>query len=219
LFLCYNGLMDKKIIIFDFDGTIADSMPLIVSIFKNMAKKEGAPEFSDAQIEEMRNLSAIQLIKKLKISKFRLPFIMRSSRKKFRERLSEVKIIPGIFPVLQELKRKGCSLGILSSNSLKTINSFLNNNKLDCFDFIYSDRSLFGKAGILKKLIKKYKFDVNSVFYIGDEIRDIEAAKKAGIRIIAVSWGMNSRKSLLENKPDYLAENPEDLFRFLLKNN
>ena len=53
----------------------------------------------------------------------------------------------------------------------------------------------------------------SNVLYVGDEVRDIEAAKKAGIRIAAVTWGYNSKKALEAYKPDYLVTKPEELLQ------
>jgi phosphoglycolate phosphatase len=49
------------------------------------------------------------------------------------------------------------------------------------------------------------------VIYVGDETRDIEAARKIQIQVIAVSWGFNSREVLAEQKPDFLISHPSQL--------
>ena len=78
---------------------------------------------------------------------------------------------------------------------------------------MYVDTSIFGKHTTLKRLIKKYDLVKKEVIYIGDEIRDIEACKKAGIECIVVTWGYNSRKALQQQNPDYMIDRPADLLK------
>jgi phosphoglycolate phosphatase len=203
--------MDKKAIIFDFDGTIADSMPVIMEVIGEMAGKNGLPVFSAEQIKKSKNFSVRQIIDQLKISKIRLLFSLRKGRKLFNKKISQVLPIPGIILALEVLKQRGYRLGILSSNSQASIKEFVQRNGINLFDFISTEKAFFGKGRILKKLVRKYGFEKSLVFYIGDETRDIEAAREAGIKIVAVSWGFNSQKLLAENHPDYLIQQPKEL--------
>ena len=50
------------------------------------------------------------------------------------------------------------------------------------------------------------------IIYVADEVRDIEAARKAGVKIICVSWGYNDKSSLEKNNPDALVDNTDQLF-------
>ena len=114
------------------------------------------------------------------------------------------------------LKNTGFNLGILSSNSKINVCKFLENNNLDnIFDFIYSSRHLFGKDKTLLRLLKKRNIPKKNAVYVGDETRDIEAAKKAGISIVSVSWGFNSRKTLEALQPDQIAGSPGELIACL----
>ncbi len=92
---------------------------------------------------------------------------------------------------------------------------FLKINNLDFFDFIYSESNIFGKAKKLNGLLKEKKINPQSVFYVGDETRDITAAKEAGVKAIAVTWGFNGKEILKEQSPDYLVGNPEELIALL----
>ena len=83
------------------------------------------------------------------------------------------------------------------------------------FQFIHSEANYFGKTRLLKKIINQYKLDKSRVFYIGDETRDIEAAKQSGLHSIAVTWGFNSEKILSQHEPDFIARKPEDLLTIL----
>jgi phosphoglycolate phosphatase-like HAD superfamily hydrolase len=64
-----------------------------------------------------------------------------------------------------------------------------------------------------------HKLDPSKVFYIGDETRDIEAAKKAGIKSIAVTWGYNTKAILDNSNPDFLCESTDALKETIQKCN
>lgn len=203
--------INKKVIIFDFDGTIADSFPIVVDVINEFAEQKGLEKFSEQRIAELRDLTASQIFSSLNISKIEMLFFVKKFKKKVNEKISSIKTIKDITLNIHELKKEGNKLGIVTSNSTKNVKEFLKNNNADIFDFIYSDAGVFGKDKILKRLLGKCDIKTEDVLYIGDEVRDIEAAKKAGIKIVAVSWGYNSRKILIENNPDYIIDSPNEL--------
>ncbi|MCX6762070.1 MAG: HAD hydrolase-like protein [Candidatus Moranbacteria bacterium] len=205
----------KKLIIFDFDGTIADSFSVLVEIINELSKEEGLDQFSADQIEKARDLPMREIIFQLKLSKWKLFFLARKIQKKFAQKISQVRPIEGIVPVLAALKEKGYVLGVLSSSRKEILDQFMRNNKIAVFTFMHSEKNLFGKAKILKKILKEYAFVPSEAVYVGDESRDIDAAKEAEMESVSVSWGFNSKKMLAENKPDYLIDKPEGLLEIL----
>ncbi|MBN2421059.1 HAD-IA family hydrolase, partial [Candidatus Woesearchaeota archaeon] len=104
---------------------------------------------------------------------------------------------------------------IMSSNSEKTIKNILKKEKTSV-DFIISENALFGKHFIFNKIIKKFKINKTQLLYVGDELRDIDAAKKAGIKIIAVTWGYNSKSSLKRANPDFVVNDVKELEKLLI---
>jgi phosphoglycolate phosphatase-like HAD superfamily hydrolase len=80
-------------------------------------------------------------------------------------------------------------------------------------DFVFSGSSIFGKHVVLQELIKKHGLKKEETVYIGDEVRDVEASKKAGIKAIAVTWGYNTRKALETAKADIVVDKPAELIK------
>ena len=76
---------------------------------------------------------------------------------------------------------------------------------------VFAKSSLFGKHRTLKRFMKTCNLSTNDVVYIGDEARDIEAAHRVGMRIIAVGWGFNSEQRLRAQNPDVFIAKPEEL--------
>ncbi len=206
---------EKKLIIFDFDGTIADSFEILISIINDLLEKEGREKFSEEAIEKSRDLSVKEIIANFKISKWKLLFFLRKAQKKFGKKILAVKPIAGIEEVIKYLKERGLTIGILSSSDSKIIKKFIRKNNLDVFDFIRSKRNLFGKAPEIKKILKMYNLSPGQAFYVGDEVRDIEAAKVAGVFSVAVNWGFNSKKALQKADPDYFIDAVSDLKKIL----
>ncbi|HSA83958.1 MAG TPA: HAD-IA family hydrolase, partial [Patescibacteria group bacterium] len=123
--------------------------------------------------------------------------------------------IRGMKEQLIHLQNADCTLGILTSNSEKNVVKFLERNNMQVFDFIYSGSSLFGKEKVIRSMLREKKFDPDKVIYVGDEGRDIEASKKAGVKVAAVTWGFSSRKGLETYKPDFLLDTPEELTKLI----
>lgn len=196
-----------KYLVFDFDGTIADSMPFFMEFMKEVLKKYKLK----ITISEARDLGLQQLILRSKIPLYKIPGIISEGQKKMKERIGEVRPIAGICPVIKKLAKK-YTLAIVSSDSRENIDYFLNKNKLkSIFKIIHTKASPFGKYQVLKQLCNVLKIQPNEAAYIGDEDRDIVPAKRLGMLSVGVSWGYNSRKLLEQNAPDHLIDSPNDL--------
>lgn len=206
----------KKIIIFDFDGTLADTFPPMVKILKKQVKEMGYGELTSRQIDVMREMKPLDIIKHFKFPIWKVPSLIKDIREGLFKQIAQVKLFQGIDNVVLDLKRKGFTLGILTSNSVKAVEIFLNEHNLECFDFVESETKIFKKSKHLIKIIKKYSFNKNEVIYIGDEVRDIIASQETGIDVIAVTWGYNRRDVLKQNHPTYLVDKPNDIINMLL---
>ncbi len=106
-------------------------------------------------------------------------------------------------------------MGIISSSSKKIINNYLANNEINYFDFIRCQGHIMKKHKNILKTIKNKKVNKKEVIMIGDEVRDIEACRKAGIDIAAVTFGYNSEDILKKNKPDYLVNDFKELLKII----
>ena len=198
----------KPAIIFDFDGTIADSMWVILSIGEKLL----GITVSSEQVEEIRGLSAGQIIKHFHIPLYKVPRLLTSGRRMMRSRLHEVKVFDGMTPLVKGLFDEGYELHIMSSNSAQNVREFLQEHGLlDYFQSINGSVGLLVKAPALKKLMRKHDLSKGHVVYIGDEARDIEGAKKAHIPIISVGWGYNSPELLRKLKPDFFVTKPAEI--------
>ena len=208
--------MTYKTLVFDFDGTIADTLGETRLIFNRLAPEYGIREVAEHELGHLRHLSLSGLLDHLEIPKRRVPALIARGTGMMRGNITRLKVIEGMSEMLVELRRHVRSFGILTSNSTANVDLFLRTHGLrDQFDFISSTSKLTGKAKHLKAILKTFSLRPGELLYIGDELRDVKAAQKAGIPIAAVTWGFNSRESLAASKPEYLFDQPVDFLRLL----
>jgi phosphoglycolate phosphatase len=198
-------------IVFDFDGTIADTLSVVIKIANKFADHYGYRKIPLSDLPKLREKKPSAVLRHLGISIFKLPIVARRIRFEMNKEIVRLKTTVELRDTLVNLKKKGCVLGILTTNSRENVTEFLKNNDLQLFDFVYSGRAVFGKSRLLKKLLREKSIPHEGMIYVGDEIRDIEAAKNAEIKVIGVSWGYNSKNALTAAGPDHVAENPTEL--------
>ena len=177
----------------------------------NLSDEFGFRKIRDEDVEYLRERRPREILKHLGISIFKLPFVIRKVRREINSSIALLSPSVDLLPVLKLLKKNGCQIGIVTTNIEENVKKFLHANNLDQFDFFYTAKKIFGKDKTISKIIKDMKLEKSAVYFVGDEIRDIEAGKKVGINTIAVSWGYNTREALGKECPDYLIDSPLDL--------
>lgn len=208
--------MIYRSLVFDFDGTIADTLGETRRIFNQIAPDYGIRQVEEHELDHLRHLSLKQLIDHLGIPKRRVPALISRGTGLMRGNIAQLRLIEGMSEVLIELRRHVQSFGILTSNATANVDLFLRTHGLrEQFDFISSTSKLTGKAKHLKAIRKTFSLRSEQLLYIGDELRDVKASQKAGIPVAAVTWGFNSRESLAAEFPDYLFDHPADFLRLL----
>lgn len=200
-------------IIFDFDGTITEDFDLFVECYNKVAKKLKIEALTPQKVEELKDYHIKEVLAQFK-PKWKLPFLVFFLKRMILKRVKEVPPNKGMADIIFTLKRK-YNIGILSSNNRKVINKFLVLYHLNVFDFVVSERNIFGKAKALKKLLKKNNLKPEEVIYIGDEVKDIDACKKLGVKIISVTWGFNSKKVLSAQNSEFLVTKPEQILKLI----
>lgn len=200
----------SKTFIFDVDGTIINSLDLLIDCLYINTNKAGIEISKNGLYSLIENKSLHDIIKEFNLNKIRIMYLIWKIRKDFDKRSSEVKPFKEIIYLLEYMKDKNYMLYILTSNNEKFVEEIFKREDINFFDKKYFKSSIFGKAKDIKKIIRNNKLDVNDVYYVGDEIRDIEASKIAGVKCISVAWGYNSSKLLSQFKPEYLVEDIQE---------
>jgi len=212
---CFGSFSEQAsdVVIFDFDGTLCDSFKDVFISFNALSARYKFNPILLTRVEELRGLPSREIFRHLKISAYKLPWIVRDIRKIMSSKISSMELFEGMGEALKDLKSRGVVLGVLTSNSSINVHKFLSQNDIEYFDFVISSDSIFGKDRALKKI--KRSLSCNKVFYVGDETRDIIAAKKSGVTAVAVSWGYNNSNILQRAKPHYILNKPSELQNLL----
>lgn len=212
--------MTVKAIIFDFDGTIADSQTAFTTIANRLSTAFNYPQVDAETIERFRNLSAREAIQASGLSLFQVFWLLRKARRELKQEIGNVPPIAGINAAIAQLRAYPFELGIVTSNLGENVRLFLAKNDLeDAFSCIHSGSTLFGKDRAIAKVMRHQQWSPQTTIYVGDETRDIEAARQSNVRALSVSWGFNSRDVLARHNPDVLVDTPQELVEFVLAAN
>ncbi|MFA9424414.1 MAG: HAD-IA family hydrolase [Sedimentibacter sp.] len=204
-------MVKYKYVFFDFDGTLADTEEVNFVIYQKLAEKYNLRNITIDELGHVKKMSAKELMEFIELKKRYLPFLLKRGKNLLKQDMKNVEPCkPDILETVLKIKSMGMKTAIITTNSKANVKMFLEKYDSNLFDFIAS-ASMFGKESIMKRIIKKEKLALGEALYVGDEIRDILAAKNTGIDIVSVAWGYNTVESLKKYKPEYLILEPSEL--------
>jgi len=202
--------MHYRLILWDFDGTLADTLPGAVAIFNRLADRHGLTPIADPAA--LRDMSTREFLAAHRVPMHRLPFLMAEFLSLQKSLLPGVHLHDGIAAALDQLRDLGCRLGVVSSNAEDNIRLCLDANGVtDRFEFVHGYSRLTGKERALRRAANRAGLPVSEILYVGDEVRDIDAAGSIGMDIAAVTWGFNSKSTLVAADPTYVIEHASEL--------
>jgi phosphoglycolate phosphatase len=207
--------MPYPLVIFDLDGTLADSFPWFLRNVNGVADKFSFRRIGDQDIEALRNLGSREILGRLEIPFWKLPGIARHMRRLKTEHLADIKLFPEVDTMLRALADAGVRLALVSSDSEANACRQLGEAAV-LFSYFDCGASLFGKPAKFRRILKRAAIERDQAIAIGDEIRDIEAARATGIACGAVTWGYAAPEALRALGPDLVFDEIEDIVRHLI---
>jgi phosphoglycolate phosphatase len=202
----------KTTILFDFDGTLAETMMLIHEIFNRLSGVYGYRHFPEAEIEECRHLNIHEFIAHYGIPLWKVPLIAIHARRLMHQDMDRIHPPKGLVEVLTQIHESGrYMMDILTSNRRKNVLKFLSKHRINWFDEVETTRAILSKKRRVEKYITQRGLDAANLYYIGDTTVDVESARHAGAKTVAVSWGLNTAEALAKANPDYLVDDPAQL--------
>lgn len=208
--------MKYPLAIFDFDGTLANSLPCFLEIMRRLSDQHGFRRIEDHELETLRTADTRQFLKHIGIPFWKLPLLVLQVRSAMTEVAHEVPLFPGIVEFLDQLTAAGIELAIVSSNSWENVKTVLGPDHATKFRFTECEASLFGKRPKLRKVLRQAGVTADKAIYIGDEIRDLQAAHAEGIAFGAVTWGHTPRDVFRPHSPQEVFETVESMTEKLL---
>lgn len=203
----------KIILLFDYDGTIIDSVDIAYKVFKSIAKEYGLA--SPKSVKHFVDLYKINFYESLIIKgllQAQLPFFIKEFRAPFLEHEKKMRVFRGIKEVITELSKKA-KIIVVTSNLSDVIKSSIKSHRIKCICAVIGSDNNIGKVEAIRKIKKKYAG--SEIFYIGDTKGDMLEARKAGVKSVGVTWGYHTYKEIKEAKPDFIVEKPEELLEIL----
>ena len=181
--------MELKAAIFDFDGTLADTVPVVCTAFQKALKQYTGRDFSDQEIISRFGPSETGIIRSI------VPDCWEECYQLYLKTYEEEhhrceSVFPGIMELLEKLKSFGVRLGIVTgkgpdSNALTVKRLGLER----LFDRIIPGSPNGGvKPQAIKKLLEEWNCPPEAAVYVGDAVSDIEAAREAKVGALAAAW-------------------------------
>lgn len=190
-------------LVFDFDGTIADSLAVSVDIANEIGPHFGLPSIDESQLQQLKGLSLREFLQEANLHWSQVPELAIRARAAFKKHLNRVEPIAGMPELIESLAQQSCPMHILTSNTRSNVQAFLKKHDIQGFGRIISPRNIHGKGASLKKLCTQFGYTPDQALMIGDELRDIQAAQQAAVPVVAVTWGLNSESLLRSTKPTH----------------
>jgi phosphoglycolate phosphatase len=190
-----------RLVILDFDGTLADSFPWFLDVLNGVADRYRFRRVRGDQVDMLRGRSARQIIAHLGIPFWKLPLVARHMRGLAARDAERIRLFPGVADMLDELSGSGLTLAIVTSNSEENVRRTLGPSASRIAIFSCGS-STFGKAAKFRTVTKQAGVPPQAVLCIGDELRDLEAARACGMRFGAVGWGYTRLDALEAAAPD-----------------
>lgn len=212
----------KKICIFDFDGTLADTMDSIAYFVNLTLADYSLPAINTEIIKSFVGNGAADLIKKsLSYSGSTIPWedVLKTYMRHYDSNPCHlVTIYDGVIDMLTILKENGYELAVLSNKPHSSTSLII--EKLFPKSIFYQ---YLGKSDKFKKKPDPEAvnfiadgFDKENSFFIGDSDVDIKTGKNAGMKTIAVTWGFRSREVLAAENPDFIANTASEILKYAL---
>jgi phosphoglycolate phosphatase len=204
-------MMRYRLALFDFDGTLADSYAWFLGKLNQLADQHGFRRVEEHEIEGLRRQSARQVMEALGVPAWKLPRMARQVRREMAAEIDAISLFPGVEQVLRGLAGQGIELAVVTSSSLGNVRRILGPGSAALIRHYACGVSIFGKRPKLRAVLRVSGVPAAEAIAIGDEIRDLEAARAEGIAFGAVSWGYTHPEALRAHAPEEMFAEPEEI--------
>lgn len=206
--------MRFKLVIFDFDGTLANSVPWFMATLNDVADRYGFRRVTAEELQRLRGRSNREVIQLLGVPTWKMPQIAIEMRERVGRELHRIPLFPGILDLFAAFP-PDLRIAIVSSNAESNIRTLLGDTAARRVNFYECGASIFGKASRFRKVMARSAVPPDQTLCVGDETRDIEAARAARTASAAVTWGYATAEILRQYGPTYVVEDISELRRLI----
>jgi phosphoglycolate phosphatase len=193
-------MRDYDLLIFDFDGTLADSFPFFLEVFDTLADAHHFRRLDRSRLEELRGADLPQIMRHVGLPRWKLLPVAMHFRTLMAQSIGRIRLFDGVPEVLRSAAADGVLLAIVSSNSEANVRAVLGDDAR-LFAHVECGAALFGKRRRLRRVVQGSGVAGERVLCVGDEVRDIDAAHAEGLAFGAVGWGYARPETLRARAP------------------
>ena len=213
--------MKNKLIIFDLDGTLIDTLSDIEHIFNYVLIKNGLEKKSKNFYKKNIGNGLENLLRKCIPDNFMGDFdlLSKSVRDRYKSQLNtKTEIYDGIILVLEYLKKNQVNMAVISNKlhslAVRSVNTYFNS---------YEMKVVGAEGGFPRKpspdstfhVLQHFNCSSSDALFIGDSIVDVKTAQNANISSVGVLWGNGTEEDFKKQKSDFILEKPQDLLSIL----
>ncbi|AYY56829.1 HAD hydrolase-like protein [Burkholderia multivorans] len=188
--------MTYRLVAFDFDGTLADSLDCFLTALSEASRLHGFRDADPAMRATLRTMSARDIVRALDVLVWKVPRVTIDMRRLMRARIANVALFPGVETTFDALAARGIRIAIATSNAEDVVRDRLGPHAAARVDHFACGIPLFGKARRLRVLAGEAGVRADQMLYVGDEIRDADAARRARVAFQGVAWGYTAPHAL-----------------------
>lgn len=203
--------MKYRLVIFDMDGTLADSFPWFARVLNSVAERFCFRQVASHDVETLRGLGSREILDWLGVPLWKVPLIARHMRALKTQALDTIPLFPGVAEILADLAAREVVIAIVSSDSEPNVHHALGPANARLIAHFACGSSMFGKPAKFRRVLRRSGIPAAQAIAIGDETRDAEAARAAGIAFGAVGWGYSHIDALRSHAPDYVFGSFDDI--------
>lgn len=193
--------MAARLLIFDFDGTLADSFGWFLDTINTAAAQHGFDPLDLTRLDDDRGLGGRELMARLRMPLWKVPAVTASMRRAMHADIHRIHLFGGALPLLRTLRARGVRIAVVSSNTLANVQTVLGADGTALVDRFACGASIFGKKPLLQRVVNAEGLPRTQVLCVGDERRDAEAAAAAGLAFVGVAWGYATADALAAVSP------------------
>ena len=218
---CYQDLTGWKIrniinpmslILFDFDGVLADTLADMLRFAQEVCDELGVKHtVVQTDLSELEVMSFATFGRACETPEELVDEFVRRCTRKFAEKKSPPAIFNGLGEVVRKLAESHV-LAVVTGNTEENVRAFLQEHGLEgCVRAVYGVDMPGSKVDKILMAKSQFAAEGETVFMVGDSLSDVRAARQAGVKSIAVSWGHQSVGMLVRAVPDHVVRLPEEL--------
>lgn len=205
-----------RLLIFDYDGVLADTFADMLTFAQETCDELGVIHtVIPSDLRDLEVMSFTTFGRACGVPEELIWEFSRRCTQKFAKKATPPAIFDGLSEVIRRLAERDI-LVIVSGNTTGNVNAFLfHHGLLDSFRMVYGVDMPGSKVEKIQMAQNRFGTGRETVYFVGDSLSDLRAAREAGVKSIAVSWGHQSLEVLVGGKPDAIVHSPSELYAIL----